>query len=535
MIIIVNYHYGGDFMKRNYLFIITLLLALSLVGCKKAPNKLEDESLSFEEEEVEFDIEQITFSKSFQFTEPNVELITKNNKLKLMAYLGLSEHTGVNINKIIKKGNEVGVHVSGTTNVRNKRLAIPQVFIELNKADFPDIENLKFSIIYDDYQALKIKFSINDMVNKLESSLNIISKKLHSFNLIKQDNDLLWEVSYKGIFDKGSADLSIINLYALIDANTGEIIESNKDKVSTSIDFGYILDFKDSKILYKKSCSSSNDDQLWVYSTDDSSKQMIFSTDNKIQSSSFNEDCSYISLIESNDLSTNFYIISLSDNRAFKPLYEGSFNPNLSRWKDKDNIYLVDNVDNVSIVFSYNIKDNELVFLEKLHKIITNLIIQDDLYLVTEKTDDDFNRKISLTKNWSYFDPINTGFNTNLVDKNTLAYLYNDEKTNSNTLIIYDFNESEFLEVIENNISYLNTIDNKHLLYSNKNATSDDYSIYKYSLKERESQLLGTLLGDRVYYIDENTLYLNMSIPLDDAKAEIIYSIDLEKLNTISN
>ncbi len=44
----------------------------------------------------------IVLSKGFQSTDPNVEILKKNNNLKLLASLGIVESSGVTIDKITK-------------------------------------------------------------------------------------------------------------------------------------------------------------------------------------------------------------------------------------------------------------------------------------------------------------------------------------------------------------------------------------------------------------------------------------------------
>src|SRR5690554_3788436 len=100
-------------MKQFLFFVIVGFMMLILLSCSpinNVPMTVEDD-MTFEEEQIKYNIEQIIFSKSFQSTEPSVEVISNKNNVKILASLGLAEYSDIIINKIVKKGNIINIHV----------------------------------------------------------------------------------------------------------------------------------------------------------------------------------------------------------------------------------------------------------------------------------------------------------------------------------------------------------------------------------------------------------------------------------------
>lgn len=526
-------------MKRVLLLIVTLFVALIFFGCitNKKDSIVFDDSVTFEEEEIKFKIEQILFSKSFQSIDSSVEIITNNNKLKVLASLGLAEYSEVNINKVVKKGSEVNIHVSGIYDKKNVRLAVPQVIMEINKSKLKETENLKFKIVYDDYTPLKVKFSINDVLNKLESHFKISLKGSPTFELIKLDQDIVWNIYYKSIFDKESADIPLVNLFAQVNANSGDIITSEKAFISSTLDDGHILNYiPNDYLLYKKSIIDPETDktkeQLWFYDAKKDEKTMLYSSNFKIIASQFNLDLNYVSLIEVSDNGSEVYMIALDDKKAYKLSFENKFNPKIMRWKSGKILYLVDNNNRESVVYSHNIENNETKIIGKFDKDIENLYIKNNNFLIVEKSDVNFNKRISITEDWQDFNEINHGFNPKFIDDRLISYIKKDKKEDHDLLIIYDLETKKTIRPIEGNIVNYIILQNKDIAYVEKNINNNTFSLSKYSLKDKKVSAIANLIGDRVYYDDSrNIVYLNMILPFDNDKTKLIYSIDLDKLD----
>ncbi|MDU5080345.1 hypothetical protein CIW83_02570 [Tissierella sp. P1] len=525
-------------MKRILLIIVTIFIALVFSGCN--PNEKDSVALDdarFEEEEIKYEIEQILFSKSFQSIEPSVEIITNNNKLKILASLGLSEYSGINVNSIVKKGSEINIHVSGISNKNDLRLAVPQVVMELKKTKLKKIEDLKFNIIYDDYTPLKIKYGINDVLNKIQSHFKVSTKGTPIFDLIRINDAIVWDISYNSIFDKENPDIPLVNLSAQVDANTGNIIDSEKLSISTSLDSGHILGYiNNDYILYKKTVldkdTNKSIEQLWDYSALNNEKSMLYSSNFKISSAQFSSDLHYVSVIEVNDNGSELYIIPLDDKRAYKISFENKFNPKTMRWNSDNILYLIENNDDNSTVYSYNVKNNDINVIGIFNKNIENLIINNDNFLIVEKTDNELNRKISITSDWDKFKPIGNGANPKFLNKNMISYLRKNEDNDYNSLFVYDMKAKDIISQIEGNILNYEILPDSNIVYVDKNINKNDFTLKKYSLNNQVTNDIAHFISDKIYYDENrNLVYLNITLPFDNEKTEMIYSLDLSKLN----
>ncbi len=100
---------------RKILFILMVFtLVLITIGCR---SNQENPPLSTMEENTEenpwvIKLKKITLSKGFQSTEPNVEILDKTKKFKLLANIGLIESSGIEINKITKSDKSINIYVN---------------------------------------------------------------------------------------------------------------------------------------------------------------------------------------------------------------------------------------------------------------------------------------------------------------------------------------------------------------------------------------------------------------------------------------
>ncbi|WMM23726.1 hypothetical protein RBU61_12425 [Tissierella sp. MB52-C2] len=525
-------------MKRMVLTLFIVLIALPLFGCssKKKDLMALDSDAVFEEENIPYEINQITFSKSFQSMEPTVEIITNNNKLKLLASLGLAEYSGVNVNKIVKKGGEINIHVSGVSDNKASSLSVPQVSLEIKKSKLKDIKDLKFNIVYDDFTPVDVKISSNDVLNKIHSYLKVSTKGSPSINLIKSDNSIIWDISYNTIFDKADSNNSLVNLSAQVDANTGEIIKSEKSFISSPLDNGHILEFKENNyLLYKKSIldeeNNNSYEQLWIYNVQKNEANMIYSSDSKILSAQFSPNLDFISLIESNDNCSELYIISRDDTKAYKVAFLENFNPSSMAWKNNTNLFIIENNGEESRVNDYNVESNQMNLVKQLNKNVEGLNIIDDKFLIFEKGKDEFNNKISVTTDWKKFVFIDDGFSPKFINNKTIAYLQKNEKKDINLLLIYDIEKEKITTKLNKNILNYEIFPNGKIMYVIKDS-SNNYTLGSYSIENNSTENIANVINDKIFY-DENSniIYLNTILPFENNKSEVIYSIDLSKLN----
>lgn len=526
-------------MKRVLIFVIAISISLISFGCGiDKDNTLNHIDSDLEEEgEINYEIDQVLLSKSFQSIEPSVEVITKSNKLKVLASLGLTESSGVDVNKVIKRGNEIDIHVSSIYDETNLQLAVPQVILEFKKLKLRKIEDIKFNIINDDYRPLKIKFGVNEVLNKIQSHFKISSVGSPTVNLTRLNDSILWNISYTNIFDRDNSQIPLINLSTLIDANSGDIIESKKTFISSSIDDGNILSYVSNNfILYKKSEVDNNTnkvkEQLWSYDIANKQKEMIFSSNFKISSAQYSPELSYVSVIEVNDNDTELYIIPREDKRAYRISFEDKFDPKIMRWKDDNNIYLIENKENESIVYNYEVKDNKSDKIGKINKVIENLVIMKNTFLIVENSEDKYNKRISTTLDWKEFRFRDDGFNPQFIDADTIGYLKKDEKVDINSLFVYNIKSDKTIDKIEENVSTFQIVSDNALTYVKKNNTHNDFTLSKYLLDSKEKTDITHLIGDRIFHdTRRDYIYVNIVLPFENDKSELIYSIDLSKIN----
>ncbi|MBU5438486.1 hypothetical protein KQI42_10725 [Tissierella sp. MSJ-40] len=524
-------------MKRILFFLVITSLIIIVAGCGSSDQKpfLAVESKeNIEQELINYEVEKIVLSKGFQSIEPNVEVLKKTNKIKLLTSLGLVESSGVTINKIVKDGKQIDIYVNSLFEEDKLQLAVPQVVIELKDSQLGKIEDMKFNIINENYKPINIKFGKNQVLNKIYSHFKISTNSIPTVNLTRLKDKVLWNISFNTIFDKQSSKAPLVNLSVQIDANTGDIIKSEKNIVSNYIDEGNILDYvPGNSLLYKRTQEVEGKimDSLWSYDTKSKEITNIYTSKDKISSAAFSPDLKFISIIETDGNLSDLYIIPSSDKRAYRVTSENPINPKTMMWKNGNTLFLINNNEDNSNIYSYNVDKNESQLVATLNMNIENLQIHDDNFLVVEGEENEVNKKISITKNWQDFKFKDSGFNPKFIDKNKIAYLKNKESEDKNLLYIYDVNTSKIYDILDYNVSNFLTISNKSLIFVEKNTCNNDYTLYSYEYNNKEVQSIAKINGDKIYYDSNNNLiYITLIPPFENEKAEIIYSLDLNKL-----
>ena len=526
-------------MKQILLFLIMVSLSAFTVGCR-ANNQSsllssEDES-NIEEKEVEYIIDQIVLSKSFQSIEPNVEVYKKNKKTKLLVSLGLVESSGTTIDKIIKRGNDIDIYVNCSFEKDKIQLAVPQIRVEVQEPLLKKTKDLNFNIININYKPIDIKLGINEVINKVISNLNVFPSSIPEVNLTRVEDAILWDISFYNIFDKENLNPLLVNLSVQVDANSGDIINSKKNFISNYIDDGSILGFAPKNyLLYRKIEESISDkkaqETLWYYNTNTNKKDMIYLSKYKILSAAFSPNLEYISLIEANEDISNLYIVSKSDKKAYKVSAQSLVNPNVMKWKNKNTLYLIDNTKDGSKVFSYTVNSNKILERCVLDKKIESLEIHGDNFLITEGEKENLNKKIYLTNDWKKFNLSLSGFNAKFLNKDKIVYLKNNDKDDKNILYIYDIKEKKVVDELNHNVSSYSVLPDNTIAFVEKNASYNDFTLYKYSYNDKTTSGMAKINGESTYYDkDKSLIYLDLISPLKNKKNEVIYSIDLTKI-----
>lgn len=524
-------------MKRILYLFILIIITLFLQGCVNSKQKLlSSDSM---EEEIHYNLEQVLLSKGFQSIEPKVEILKKGSHVKLLASLGLVESSGVYINKITRKGNEVNIYVHNQIDNNNLKIAVPQIIFDIKGSKLKNLENIKFNIINENYKPLSIKLGVNDVINKINSAFKVTTHTTPTLDLANIDNNLFWNITYNSILDRSNLETPLINLSVQINANSGEIVKSTKSFLSSLIDEGQILDYvPDSYLLYKKSGidldKGVNVESLWYFDIKNNTKTMLFSSKFNIFSASFSPDIKYVSLIEVNSDSSELYVIPVEDKRAYKVSFEKPTTPKIIKWQDNNNLYIVENNNENSKIFKYNILENEVTHLSDIDKNIVSLRIARDSFLIVEGDDHKINLRIYITKDWKDLKLKDFGFSPYFIDENKIAYLKNDEKEDKNYLIIEDALSKKQYDSIDINVANYTILSQDKILIVEKTQHQYDFNLLEYDINTKAITTLANIKSDRVFYNKEkNLLYGNLIVPFESEKQEIIYSVELSKLTNL--
>lgn len=520
-------------MKRTVILLLLLISAL-LFGCTTIEKSSTDTSTnSVLEKDIKYTIEQIYFSKSFQSIDPNVEVTESNGKKKISLNLGLSQYSEISIDDMKLEGDEFNIYISGHKDAATSCLSVPQMMLELKDSSIKDIKNLDFNIIYNDYDYIDIKFKINDVLNKLESQFKLALNSYPTFNLIKQDDRFVWEITYINIISRENEDYPLMNLHAKVDANTGEVLSYEKDTLSSVIDSGTILSFNDSGgLLYEKTMNNSDEkrNELWFYNSDTGEKYMIYNCHFSILSAKSTNDLSSIAFIEQTETSSEAYIYSNNDSKIYKLQFEREFNPQALEWKNDSLLYLLENKKDKSYIYSYDTQTNDIKLIADTNKDIASIVSGEDGFIVSEKTDSPSNNKISFTDDFTRYKTISDGFKPNFVNETTIAFLKNDENTDVNSLIVYDIKRDKTISRIGEDVINYRIRPEYNIVYLKNNPKYKDFTLSNYSLDLKTSKDLINVINKNVYYnYKDHLIYLNVELPFENENSNIIYSIKLNK------
>ena len=528
-------------MRRILGLLIFLSIVFNLIGCSIAnPILYKENTKEIKEEEISYSVEQVLLSKGFQSVEPKVEILRKGLTTSLIASLGLFQSSGIQVSKIIKVGNEMNIYLQNQSNDELSELVVPQVIIELKGYKLRKLEGMQFNIINENYEPYKLKFGLNEAINKIDSEYKIVSNTAPTTNLSAQDGKILWEVTYNSVFDKDNPEAPLANLSVSMDANSGDIINTRKSFISSLIDEGYVLDYVSNKyILYTKAERDMEKniikENLWYFDIETHEKSLVYSSNAKINRAMFSPDLEHISLIESSEGNNSLYVIPRQDKKAYKVLFEETLIPQIITWQDSNRLYIVDNsTNNISNIYDYNIQENRTSLRASIEKNITSLRIEKESFMITEEDKENLNFKISITKNWKTFKLIGQGCSPRFIDETTIAFLENSEKENKKELNIYDLEKKMKYDSLEFNISNYYVQANGNIVILENNPNNNDFTVILYDIKDKSTRLITKTNSDKVFYNEEkNLLYVYLQIPFESDKTELIYSIDLSKIANV--
>ncbi len=522
-------------MNKKIIVLLYLLISTLLIGCSSAEQTAIDAASGSKiKENIEYTIEQIYFSKSFQSISPSIKVSEVDGKNKISLNLGLSEYSEISIDDMKIEGDQFNVYISGNKDPSTKNLSVPQIILELKDNSIEDLKNIDFNIIYNDYEYIDIKYKINDVLNKLESQFELALNSSPNFNLIKKDDEILWKIEYKNIVSKDGENYPLINLSADVDANTGELLEYKKENISSVVDMGNILDFNnENSFLYEKTVDIKKDksqSELWLFDSIEKEKTLIYNCSLPISAAATSDDLSHIAFIEKNENLSQAYIYSKDDDKVYKLQLENDFNPQIIRWRTSDLLYLLENKENRSLIYSYDIKTNNVELVSDTNKNISNIVAGQNGFIVAETIEKSTNKKLSFTSDFKKYKSINDGFNPKFINNSTIAYLENDERLDIDYLVIYDLEgEKIFSKIMEDVVEY-KPGSSGNIIYLKNNPNYKDFTLSNYLIDLKESTDLIDIIDKNVYYNDkENLIYLNVGLAVKDESLNIIYSIKLKE------
>lgn len=522
-------------MKSNTLAILILAFAILVTGCSNTKTKTDKSPEDQEPLSLDYKIEQLVLTKGYQNTEPKVELIQKNNETRLLVYAGLLKSSGIQVEKITMDSGKISVVLVNQDNP-NSELVIPQITIHLTDIDPSRAAGASLSIVSKNYTPIKVSYGIVDVLNKLKADMKISSSTSPKVRLFEDGKKLLWEIVYENIFDRDSKEVPLINLKAVVDSGSGQLVMSSKSLISALIDEGKILSFdQEHGIIYINEFtgySGSFSSSLWLYDISEKKKTFLYGTNHRIQSSEFSNNGDNVAFIENDGTNSMLYVIQLEDMKIIKVALPGDFTPNKAVWGDEDMLYVSETpASGKTRVMKYDISSNNLDKSYTFELPIINLTLSEDTIAVAERDGENTNRRLHTSYDGGPFELIGMGWHLISLEENRIGYLEHEQKDNSNALVVYNAKENEEEFRIQRNFAAISYVgDNKLLLIERVNGGSD-FSLSLLDLEDGTEALLGRAQSEKVYlHMDSRALFVDVVIPFQSEMSEIIYFIKLENL-----
>lgn len=526
-------------MKKILLFFIVTFLIFTICGCTFIEKTLFPDKKNGKEGFVDFKVEKIALSKGFQSTEPNVEVVKKDNSNKLLASLGLVEGSGAEIDKITKWGNEITIYTNLLSEKKDTELTVPQILFEIEDLDIENLEDLNFNIIKQNYETIPLKFNKGQILKNVYSEFKITPNTIPNVDLTKSGEKMFWIIDFQSIFDKEEPNMPLINFDIKVDANTGEILNSKKENISTYIDEGILLDYiPNTHLLYKKQ-EVKNDteyEHLIIYNIETKKQKKLYTSNRTISSASFSPDNENISLIETDGNKSDIYIIPKFDELPYKVTPADYLQPKLVKWEDNSNLYFLNVSETSSTLLKYNVDENKSKMTFATGKIMEDFDILKDKLLFTEVDEDSINKSIYISEDNKTLKEIGIGFKAQFFNNNSILFLNNIDKKDKNALHTYSLEKKFDVKDSEFNIQNYYKVDEDNIIFIEKNTCNNNYTLNNYNMTEKKIEPIASIIDDKIYYDQDNNIgYMSLDQPDDNKEQNIIYSIDLDKLNVLNN
>lgn len=523
-------------IKKLFLLVAVTVLMVGCSRIRKVP--LSSTSKTVEEQIIDYEVEKIILSKGFQSINPMVEAIREGGKLKLIVSTGIVECSGINIDKVTKTGNTITLYISALFDNSKTQFAIPQATVIIEEPIEAKIENLSFNIIPQNYEPISLKFNRNQIIDKIRGEFKIESNTTPQVELIKNEDSIQWNIIFTNLIHKKDSKSPLSNLKVTADALSGEILDYDKETISTYIDEGYLMGYLPNKLVLYKKIHSNNDiqyDSLWTYHVNTGEKGKIYTTKYKIYSASFNPKGEYISLIEKDDSKAEIFLVELSKMITYKITPPDYFHPKLLKWKNDNELCIIDVDGEKSTIFTYNIVENRLKKELELNKVIESFDILENMIVFTEADELSINKNIFLIDGNMNMEQIGTGFKPAFFDDKNIVYLTNDEDINKNMMKFYNIEKNSIMNSLDYNIVNYYKLNDETILFVENANFSNEYSLIKYHVSDRSVIAKYKVNSPNLFYNpDEEKAYISLTISGSDRNMNNIYCVDLNKLS-ISN
>lgn len=511
-------------MKKVLLFLVLFLSGCSIFEPIEESNIKEKENLKYE-------IESIRYSKILEQIEPSVNKIEeKDDFIKLSIGLGVTDFKNIDIEKIEKKGSIVTIYVIGEKDKYSTMLSYPNIVLNIFTDNFKPIDST-FLLDNSSLDIYPIKYSLSQAANLLETNLNLSTKSIPQGSLIKDNDKFYWEFFYNGIVDRQDENLGLIDLKAKLNANTGEVIDSSKIKVSERLDYGKILSFKEDEYLYylkidkNKQNSNAIPKEIMKYSIKNNEVSKVYATIGDIID--FNiSDSGEVAFIEDVNNIRNLFIILPDSNKPYKAVLSNVKQIANIKWLNDNTLYIMDRDINDIHLYEYHVDTSTDNLKATLQSTVKN-ILPGKINIIIDGISGSNNSNIYSTTDFNNVTKIATGHSPMMFGKYLVFSFYN-EVENFNNLYLLDMDNNETFTIDKEVISVSKVNDNM-IIYTKNESKESDLNVYMFDIKNKKSNYLANVITKDIYYDSiNNSIYKNVYFTLNDIGREIIYRLDIK-------
>ncbi|TJX67619.1 hypothetical protein E8P77_04835 [Soehngenia saccharolytica] len=520
-------------MKSMKFLIFLSFSCLLLIGFFKINSILGSESIA-DATDVNFKVDKILLSTSYQNTSPRAEIIEDRNEKKILIYGGLVECSNVDVSEIKLDGTSLKIHLKVDDENNISQLIVPQVTVALVD-NIPNLSSLELEVISENYDPIQVNYNLLDIINKVKADYGLYSSTSPTVQVLSRGDNYYWDISFENVYQKENNKVPIINLDVQVDIQTGEIEKIERDLVSNLIDYGNILFYSYGKgFIYLNDMVDQSGNtiahNLYYYNLKSSTKKLILSTTTNVVNAQICNCSNNISFV---DEFGNVYVYINDENKIkeLKDLKGKSIDK--TSWKSQNELYLLDvSAVNDSRIYRYNLSEQKYYLYCQLNKNIANIKSYGDEIIIEELLYPEKNNSIYKVNESGELSYIDDGYKATVINNDTLVYLKFDESKNTNSLNIYDLKNNLAIKTLEKDFVYYTQTSNSKIFAMENIGLTDLYQAYVIDLYSNEQTQLGKVFGLKtIYDVDEDKIYTNSALPYDTDSTPIIFSIKANNLN----